>query len=132
MLKEKLKLINLALKKWHVSYVQNSLGRINSLKDRISELDCKGEDVVLLKPEIEELHGLTSYIPSLSRINTSICWQQSRLLGLREGDTNSKYFHSILFSRRRGNSISSILFDGVFVEGVIPIQEAIFSHCVSL
>lgn len=47
MLKEKLKLIKLVVKEWHVSHVQNSPRKINSLKDRVPEFDCKGEDVVL-------------------------------------------------------------------------------------
>ncbi|MCI49342.1 endonuclease/exonuclease/phosphatase family protein, partial [Trifolium medium] len=48
-----------------------------------------------------------------------------------EGDANSKYFHSILASRRRGNSISSIQAGGVTLEGVNPIRQAVFTHFAS-
>jgi hypothetical protein len=61
-------------------------------------------------------------------MQTSIQWQQSRLLWLREGGDNSKYYHSVLKSRRRRNALSSIMVDGVRVEGVQPIRQAIFSH----
>jgi len=47
---------------------------------------------------------------------------------LKDGDANSKYFHSILSSRRRRNSIVSLLVNSTLVEGVQPIQNAIFSH----
>ncbi|MCI94854.1 cysteine-rich receptor-like protein kinase, partial [Trifolium medium] len=45
---------------------------------------------MLTVDEVAELHGITSDIHSLSRVHSSICWQQSRMLWLREGDANSK------------------------------------------
>jgi len=45
---------------------------------------------VLLDDEVEELHGLSEDLFSLSRINNSICWQQSRAQWLGEGDANTK------------------------------------------
>jgi len=78
------------------------------------------------------MHTITSNIHSLSWINTSICWQQSRLLWLIEGDANSKYFHSILLNRRRRNALTSIMVGGVVVvESVQPVHQAVFSHLAS-
>jgi len=49
------------------------------IKERMAELDGKGEDKLLSDEEVEELHSLTNDFYSLSRINTSICWQKSRV-----------------------------------------------------
>jgi hypothetical protein len=127
-LKEKLKLIKRALKEWHVAHSQNLPGRIDSLKARLSVLDAKGEAEALSEADLEDFHGISSDIHSLSQLNASICWQQSRSTWLKEGDANTKYFHSVLANRRRGNAISSIQVDGVTIEGVHPIRQAVFSY----
>jgi len=74
------------------------------------------------------LHGLSEELFSLVRINSSICWQQSRAQWLREEDANSKYFHGIMSNRRRRNSIPFFLVNGVLVEGVDNVQNAVYSH----
>jgi len=104
-LKEKFKLIKLALKEWHQNHAQNLPARILGVKDKLEVLDLKGEAEVLCEDEIEELHGLTEELFSLVRINSSICWQQSRTQWLWEGDANSKFFHRVMSNRRRRNSI---------------------------
>jgi hypothetical protein len=97
-LKEKLKLMKGALKDWHVAHAHNLSSRIDSLKARLSALDLKGEEDILSESELEEMHGVTTDIHSLSRLQASINWQQSRSRWLKEGDANSKYFHSMLAS----------------------------------
>jgi hypothetical protein len=127
-LKEKLKMMKGALKEWHAAHTQNLPSRIDSLKVRLSVLDLKGEEDTLSEAELEDLHEVTTDIFSLSRLQTSINWQQSRSRWLKEGDANSKYFHSMLATRRRGNAISSVQVDGATLEGVHPIRQAVFSH----
>jgi hypothetical protein len=116
------------LKEWHADHANNIPGKIESLKQRQSEFDDKGEDGELSVDEIHELREITNDLHSMSRLNTSIMWQQSRLLWLKDGDANSKYFHSVLSSRRRRNSIISLLVDGNIVEGVQPIRNVVLSH----
>ncbi|PNX60241.1 cysteine-rich receptor-like protein kinase, partial [Trifolium pratense] len=127
-LKEKFKMIKAALRDWHLAHTQNIPSRIDSLKVRQSALDEKGEEDGLSEAELTVLHGVSYDIHSLSKLHASISWQQSRSLWLKEGDANSKYFHSILASRRRRNAISVIQVDGVTLEGVNPIRQAVFSH----
>ncbi|GAU22487.1 hypothetical protein TSUD_296060 [Trifolium subterraneum] len=69
----------------------------------------QGGKAELPEDELVEWHEITSEIHSLSRLNASICWQQSRSSWLKEGDANSKYFHFVLASRRRVGSIYKIL-----------------------
>ncbi|CAJ2641323.1 unnamed protein product [Trifolium pratense] len=121
-------MIKVALRDWHLAHAQNIPSRIVSLKFRLSALDEKGEEDDLSEAELAELHGVSYDIHSLSKLHASISWQQSRSLWLKEGDANSKYFHSVLASRRRRNAISVIQVDGVTVEGVNPIRQAVFSH----
>ncbi|PNX89322.1 cysteine-rich receptor-like protein kinase, partial [Trifolium pratense] len=130
-LKEKLKMIKVALKGWHQIHVQNLPSRIESLKERLAVLDQKGEEEELTEVELVELHGVTAGIHSMSRLHASISWQQSRSQWLKEGDANTKYFHSVLAGRRRRNAISVIQVDGVSLEGVNPIRQAVFSHFAS-
>jgi len=127
-LKEKFKLIKLALQEWHQNHSQNLPAKILSLKDKILALDLKGESEALLEEEVEDLHGFTEEMFSLSRMNSSICCQQSRLQWLREVDANSKFFHGIMSSRKRKNSILFFLVNGVLVEGVNNVRSAVFSH----
>jgi hypothetical protein len=94
----------------------------------LSALDLKGEEAALSEAELEELHGVTADIHSLARRQASINWQQSRSRWLKEGDANSRYFHSMLASRRRGNTISLVQVDGVTLEGVDQVRQAVFSH----
>ncbi|CAJ2652040.1 unnamed protein product [Trifolium pratense] len=124
-------MIKAALKGWHQAHVQNLPSRIESLKERLSVLDQKGEEEELTEVELSELHGVTAGIHSMSRLHASISWQQSRSLWLKEGDANTKYFHSVLAGRRRRNAISVIQVGGVTLEAVNPIRQAVFSHFAS-
>jgi hypothetical protein len=67
-LKEKLKQMKGALKEWHLTHSQNLLSRIDSLKVRLAGLDLKGEEDNLSEAELEDLHGVTTDIHSLSRL----------------------------------------------------------------
>lgn len=127
-LKEKLKLIKFALKEWHQRHSKNLPARMSSLKDQITALVLKGEESVLVDDEIEELHGVSEELFSLSQINSSICWQQSRMQWLREGDANTKFFHNIMSSRSRQNAIPFFLVDSVLVEGVANVRSAVYNH----
>jgi len=68
-------MIKVALREWHLHHTHNLSGKITQVKNRISMFDENGEVYVLEDGEVEELHGLFEELHSLSRINSSICWQ---------------------------------------------------------
>ncbi|MCI24727.1 endonuclease/exonuclease/phosphatase family protein, partial [Trifolium medium] len=72
--------------KWNSLQVDGWGGFV--LKEKLKMIK-KGEEEDLSEAELEELHGVTLDIHSLSRMNASICRQQSRSLWLKEGDANS-------------------------------------------
>ena len=56
-----------------------------------------------------------------------ISWRQkSRVLCVREGDKNTKFFHCIANSHRRINSI-----DRLMVDGVLSSDPAAIENCIS-
>jgi len=57
--------------------------------ERMSILDIKGETSALMEEEVDEIHDLSVNLHSLSRIQTSVCWQQVRLKWLQEEDANT-------------------------------------------
>jgi hypothetical protein len=89
-----------SLKEWHQQHSQNLNGKIKTVKNRISFWDSKGETTVLLDDEMAELHYLSLNLHSLARARNSICWQNSGLNWLREGDVNTKFFHGVLSNCR--------------------------------
>ena len=85
---------------------------------------------VLTEEECIELRGVTADIHSLSRLHSSISWQQSRNHWLSEGDANSKFFHAVMSSRRRRNALSYVLVDGVEIEGVHNVLGHFYLYCL--
>jgi len=127
-LKEKLKLVKGSLHNWHQRHTRNIESRISNLQERISSLDAKGEEYDLELEEVKELHSLSDNLHSLTLINTSMRWQKSRLLWLKEGDVNSMFFHDIMSSRRRTNSIVSLSVNGTVVYGGADVRSLVFNH----
>ena len=65
-----------------------------------------------------------------------ISWRQkSRVLWLREGDINTKFFHQTANSNRMNNSIGSLIFGGVLTfdqevieEGIVRFYKSLYSE----
>lgn len=41
-------------------------------------------------------------------MNESILWKKSRCRWIKDGDTNSKYFHAVINKRRRFNATNGV------------------------
>jgi len=98
------------------------------VKDRMSTLYTKGETFNLVDAELVELHELSDNLHSLSRVQSSMCWQRARLNWLHEGDANTKNFHIVMSSRRWCNAIQTIQVIDAQVEGAQNIRENVFNH----
>ncbi|GAU10511.1 hypothetical protein TSUD_420810, partial [Trifolium subterraneum] len=92
------------------------------------ELDLLAENRELDAMEEAEIRSLPVNLISFSKFQASMQWQKSRVNWLREGDANTKYFHGIMSSRRRHNSIVSLSADGNTIDSVADVRKVVFDH----
>jgi hypothetical protein len=125
-LKEKLKGLKETLKVWNKEVYGEIDTKISFLVEEIKEKDLRGEvgslsaeEVVLRRKHFFDLwHLLNS--KELSAV------QRSRSRWLKEGDANSRYFHSVMNSRGKRNRIMALEVGGEWSEDPLIIrQEAV-------
>jgi hypothetical protein len=112
-LASKLKALKMDLKKWNVNEFGNIHFKHQKLLHSLHELESLGERRVLSKDEKNERIHLISDLETNMYLD-EICWRQkSRVKWLKEGDKNTKYFHTVANSHRRRNSIRQLSINGV-------------------
>ena len=112
-LAKKLATLKLDLKKWNAEF-----GNVTFKKQ-------------LLWNKLEQTN-LHTDIEKLTLLE-EISWRQkSRVLHLRVGDTNTKFFHRMANSNRRNNSIESLMFDGILFSNQGMIADCITQFFVNL
>ncbi|XP_058741211.1 uncharacterized protein LOC131613570 [Vicia villosa] len=127
-LKEKFKRIKECLKEWHKNHCQNLEDRIKEEKEKLNRLEIRGESIGLTEEELIARSEISSKFHNLSNLNCSLQWQRSRSKWLKEGDVNSKYFHSYINKRRKDNEILCLDINGRKVTEVKEIKDALCDH----
>ena len=79
-------------------------------------LDVKEGELGLSEMELGEKAMLRSQIKNLLSLEEVSWRQKSRMLYIKEGDNNTKFFHKMANSRRRHNHICILEVDGVIYE----------------
>jgi hypothetical protein len=112
-LASKLKALKMDLKKWNINEFGNIHFKYQKLLHSLHELESLGERRVLSEVEKNERLRLISDLETNIYLE-EICWRQkSRVKWLKEGDKNTKYFHTVANSHRRRNSIRQLSINGV-------------------
>ena len=109
-LANKLKLLKNDLKKWNVEVFGNAEDRMRKLWQELSDLEMIEDSRALLEEErLELVRGELEKVTLMEEIY----WRhKSKVLYIREGDRNTRFFHRIANSHRRFNSIDRLLVDG--------------------
>ncbi|XP_057426355.1 uncharacterized protein LOC130719764 [Lotus japonicus] len=115
-LKEKLKILKSKLKLWNSEVFGDLKTRRNLAVIRINELDILEEEAGLSDEQNQERKNLLHEFWSVLKLHESLLCQKARSRWLKEGDQNSKYFHSVVNWRRRSNSMVGLVIDGSWEE----------------
>jgi hypothetical protein len=87
------------------------------------ELDVK-EGIGGLSPsEFQLREDLKAEVNRLAQLEECSWRQKSRVLWLKEGDNNTKFFHKVANSNRRRNHIGGLEVDGVYYEEEAKIRD---------
>jgi hypothetical protein len=121
----KLKALKGDLRRWNNDVFGHVGKRKKDLLEEIKELDSFEEDWDLGDEEKRKELMLSMELERLL-ICEEISWRQkSRALWLKEGDKNTKFFHRVVNSNRRNNSIDSLKVNGSLSSNPIEIKEHI-------
>jgi hypothetical protein len=126
-LKEKLKLLKGMIKEWNKAEYGKMEDNIRDLISSIREKDIRGEQGLLSTSEVEERKKLFGDLWRLLKSKDVLAVQRSRSKWLKEGDTNSKYFHGCLKARERKNSISCLRVRNRWIDSTPEIVEEVSS-----
>ena len=121
----KLKALKGDLKKWNETEFGNVTIKRIKLWNDLNTLDSKEERVSLSVDEKRDKERICLEIERTALLE-EISWRQkSRVLWLREGDSNMKFFHQMANSNRKNNSIGSLNIDVVLTSDQEIIEEGI-------
>ena len=79
-------------------------------------LDAKDGEFGLSEVEMSERVVVRSQLENLLSLEEISLRQKSRMLCIKEGDNNTKFFHKVANSQRRYNHLSVLEVDGVIYE----------------
>ena len=92
----------------------------------MNDLDVREETQPLTAEEKLEQTNLRTDIEKLTLLEEFSWRQKSRMLHLREGDTNTKFFHRMANSHRRNNSIENLM-----VDGILSSDQGMIADCIT-
>jgi hypothetical protein len=129
--REKLKAVKEALKKWNSETYGAMELNIPSLMASIQDLEVMGEVRDLSAVEKREWKQNCEQLWAL--LNSKVCleFQKSKAKWLKEGDVNSSYFHACVKGRKRTNSIMALKKGDSWLENPNCIKEEICNYFVN-
>ncbi|GKV23593.1 hypothetical protein SLEP1_g33302 [Rubroshorea leprosula] len=127
-LKEKLKITKKALKEWSSNSIADVDSKIMESEKMIAVIDEQGERSMLSNSDVEKRRYCFLYLWKLLRINERMWQQKSRMLWLKEGDANTKFFHRCVKGRNRRNEINCIQISGEQHTGAKEIKKEVAKY----
>jgi len=123
--KEKMKRLKSDLKVWNREVFDNVFQQGEDLQRRIQELDEKDDESELDETGREERKWLLAEQRRNSHSQEVILRQKAHLRWLKQGDLNTKYFHSVIKWRRVRNGLYGLRNKGQWYEEQSVVKEKV-------
>ena len=126
-LKCKLQKIKQRLKTWSKENCGDLGNKVKLIQHKLNDL----ENSLTAQPtdqQVQELKKAQSDLWEQSILHESILRQKSRCKWIKEGDSNTSYFHKIINSSRRRNALRGMQINGSWVENPSAIKDAVLQH----
>jgi hypothetical protein len=127
-LKERLKSLKGAIKEWSFNSFGDAVNKKMRLVTRISVLDVKSEDVGLEEVEIVKRKKLFEELWVLLKNIDALTFQRARSKWLKEGDSNTRFFHNCIKGRKRRNNVKALRTLVGWVEGPTRVRGAVVDY----
>lgn len=101
---------------------------IEERTEALNKLDVAAETRDLTTAEDNLRRALTIELWQKKRLKESLIVQKSRFQWLKDGDTNSHFFHKCIHGWRASNGINGLKIDGVWVHEPNQVKKAIEDH----
>ena len=99
------------LKQWNEPDFGNISAKKQQLWSKLNALDVKEDNQPLSEEEKLEKASFRADLEKTTLLE-EISWRQSPVLYLKEGDSNTRFFHRMANSNRRNNCIENLMIDG--------------------
>ncbi|XP_019429666.1 PREDICTED: uncharacterized protein LOC109337200 [Lupinus angustifolius] len=123
--KEKLKKLKVVLKCWNKEKFGMLDRQIEDKVVAINLIDAKGSTCSLSENDVQARQSDTAELWRLSRQKNNLLWQKSRQKWIREGDSNSKFFHLSINKNWSFKKITGLDIDGEWIDDPIAVKSHI-------
>jgi hypothetical protein len=123
-MKERLKGLKTCIKAWNKEVYAGIDLKINKLLEDIEELDVRSELGILSEEEAGNRKHCFRLLWHFLKSKESVLMQRAGVRWLREGDSNSAFFHACKKSRGSRNFINALKVNGSWVESPSSIRQA--------
>jgi len=124
-LKEKIKGIKARLKVWNKDQFGDSQQKLASIEKDLNKLEIEGDERQLSDQELLTRKKLQEELWTAAQSHESLLRQKARLRWIKEGDCNSKFFHRIVNSNHRFNTLRGVFVNGVWIDEPGRVKEEI-------
>ena len=125
---QKLRKLKAPLRKWNREVFGNIELKIQDYKKELDKLDMKAQEMELQESDWCRRNALQSQLWLWMTRKERYWRQMSRCKLIKEGDKNTRYFHTLATIRRRRNTITSIKQGDLVINDQRQIRRIIVQH----